>query len=332
MKDRSIGPGRREVVAAGLAWAGAAMADARIAASREPLFDSHAHLVSPDTIRYPQVPADAPGATANLPGMGFRQFGTARPVPGAEAMAGWMKQKGVDGLAAIQKRGAYGLDNRYILDSAAHYPHLFFPVVILDAQDDATPGTVRDLAARGLAGVRLTGVMASDGGFPWLASDRALRLWDTAAKTGLVMEIMTNPFGHPVEALPVYVDLALRFPGVPIVIDHLNWPDAHGAPDFGLDAPLRALAARPNIFFKFTTINMDKLQDAGISSAAFLAHAVGLFGAGRILWGSDMGNTPGSYAELIGRARASAGHLPMAARRAVFHDNGRRLFTRRAGV
>jgi L-fuconolactonase len=243
-----------------------------------------------------------------------------------------MKAAGVVAAAAVQKRGAYGVDNRYILDSAARFPNSFFPVVVLEAQDAATPALVADLARKGLAGVRLTGVMGLDGGFPWLASDEAYRLWTVAAKAGLVLDLMPMPFGHPPEALPIYADLARRFPGVRIVIDHLNWPSARGEPDFGLDTATRALAAYPNIFFKFTTLNIDKLQDAGLSSAAFLAHAVETLGADRVLWGSDMGNSPGTYAELVGRGRAAAAYLQPATRRAVLHDTGRTLFTTRTAA
>lgn len=333
MNGKPVALSRRGVMALGAALAGGGLARRTLAApTAEPVFDSHAHLISPDLERYPQVAAEAPGSAASFPPLGFRQLGTARPIPEAETMLGWMKGAGVVGAAAVQKRGTYGVDNRYILDSAARFPDRFFPVVILEAQDAATPATVARLVGEGLAGVRLTGVMALDGGFPWLASDEAYRLWAVAAQVGLVMDLMPMPFGHPPEALPIYADLARRFPGARLVIDHLNWPLARGEPDFGLDAATRALAAYPNIFFKFTTLNIDKLQDAGLSSAAFLAHAVEILGAGRVLWGSDMGNSPGAYAELVGRGRAAAAHLAPAVRRAVLHDTGRALFTARASA
>ena len=322
---------RRDLLATGTMLAAAAATGAHaIGRSAEPLFDAHAHLISPDKGRYPQVPADVPGAAASLPPQEFRQFGKARPIPEAEAMIGWMHEAGVEAIAAVQKRGTYGVDNRYILDSAARFPGHFYPVIVLDAQDDITPPMVEALAERGLAGVRLTGARAIDGSFAWLASDRAQRLWAVAAKTGVVIDIMTMPFGHPPDALATYANLAARFPTVRIVIDHLNWPGALGAPSFGLDSIARALGAHPNVFFKFTTINIDKLQDAHLSPGAFLAHAVETFGADRVLWGTDMGNTPGTYAELVARGRAAAVSLSPAARRAVMHDTGRGLFTRRA--
>jgi len=322
---------RRELLGTGAAFAaGAAIAARPTGASSEPLFDAHAHLVSPDTGRYPQVPADNPGAAVNLPAQEFRQFGKARPIPQAEHMVDWMKAAGVGAMAAVQKRGTYGVDNRYILDSAARFPEIFYPVVVLDAQDEATPALVEQLAARRLAGVRLTGVSGPDHSFAWLASDKAQRVWAIAAETGIVIDIMTMPFGHPPDALKTYADIAARFPGVRMVIDHLNWPAARGAPDFGIGPLKDAVGRHANVFFKFTTINIDKLQDARLSPGAFLAHAVETFGKDRLLWGTDMGNTPGTYRELVARGRAAAASLSPEARRAVMHDTGRSLFARRA--
>lgn len=330
MTRASVNLSRRQVLAASAALAGSGPGVGSAKAAGEPLFDAHAHLVSNDEVRFPRVPADSAGAAANLPPQEFRQFGSARPVPEAEAMLAWMKAEGVEAIAAVQKRGTYGVDNRYILDSAARFPELFFPVVILDAEDDATPGTVRALAKKGLAGVRLTGSMATGGLFPWLASEKALRLWSAAAETGIVIDIMTMPFGDPPQAIPTYADLARRFPSVRMVIDHLNWPEARGEPDYGLNGVRHALALYPNVFFKFTTLNIDKLQDDGRSPAAFLAYAVETLGAQRICWGTDMGNSPGTYAELVGRGRAAARGLSPADQRAVLHDTGRALFTKRA--
>jgi L-fuconolactonase len=322
---------RRQVLALAAAAGFGAYAARSPAATPAPWFDAHSHLVSLDETAYPHAPADAPTSTGSLPGMGFRQFGVARPTPEADTIVKWMDQNGVDGLAAVQKRGTYGLDNRYILDSADRHPDRLFPVVILEAEDAATAPKVRELARdHRLAGVRLTGVMTPDGGFPWLNSEKALALWQAAQETGVAIDIMTQPFGHPDKAVDVYLDLAQRFPRVRIVLDHFGWPAADGAPDFGFDANLRRLASRPNVFHKFTTINMDKLQDQGIPAAGFLRHAVDVFGAGRIMWGSDMGNTPGTYPEMIARARAAGARLTAAEQRAVFHDTGRSVFTKRA--
>jgi hypothetical protein len=46
------------------------------------------------------------------------------------------------------------------------------------------------------------------------------------------------------------------------------------------------------------------------------------------MWGSDFGNTPGTYHELVQRAIGSAGLLSASERRAVFRDTARAVFFR----
>ncbi|ALR23100.1 hypothetical protein ATN00_21705 (plasmid) [Sphingobium baderi] len=284
--------------------------------------------MSNDRIQYPLIEPDP--AAPPPPPVDYRQFGTGTPTPDAMSMIRWMDEQHVQAMAAIQKRGTYGTDNRYILDSARADPSRFFPVIILDPLDRSAHTTLRDLVAtRALSGLRLTGVAAPDGTFPWLESDAAHAMWALAESARLPIEIMVMPFGRPKEALAAFARLSERFPHVPLVIDHLNWPPVAGAPDFGLGPDLLALSRHPNVFYKFTTINMDRLQDREISPAAFLRHAVDSIGADHIMWGSDMGNTPGTYAQMVGRAVDAARLLGPLERRAVLYDTGYDIFATR---
>ena len=87
MTTKSFTLSRRGMLGAGASLAvGALVKGTAFAATPDPVFDSHAHLISPDTVRYPQVPADAPGSAASFPPQEFRQFGTERPLPEAGAM------------------------------------------------------------------------------------------------------------------------------------------------------------------------------------------------------------------------------------------------------
>lgn len=49
------------------------------------------------------------------------------------------------------------------------------------------------------------------------------------------------------------------------------------------------------------------------------------------MWGSDVGNTPESYAEMAHRARASAALLDAGERRLFLSETARGLFERRRG-
>ena len=111
--------------------------------SRPLLFDSHAHLVADDQVKYPRNPmqraADAPYRAPGVIGKpgGHHGPNPINEVPDALRVLQWMKEENVDGIVAVQKRMIYRYDNSYILDSSDNYPDLFSAVVILDGNGDA---------------------------------------------------------------------------------------------------------------------------------------------------------------------------------------------------
>ncbi|HTP38816.1 MAG TPA: amidohydrolase family protein [Steroidobacteraceae bacterium] len=310
-----------------LALGRAALAAAATSDPGFKLFDAHCHLRTDDTVRYPRgTAANGQGRPPGSPGGPPAPSG---PSPSVEAVLGWMDANGVAGGAAVQHRGSYGFDNRYILDSADAHRDRLVPVCVLDAESADTPAQIRAYVQQhGLAGVRLTGMRAEGGGFPWLSSTAAQATWAVANEFGLVLDLMTSPPGEMTDAIDEYLRLAKRFPKVRLVLDHVAWPRAEGAPDFGIDAAIRSLAAQRNIYYKFTTINLDTLSAAGIAAPPMLRHVVDVFGADHVLWGSDIGNTPGPYSSMVERIHAAASGLTAAQRRAVLHDTGKRVYAR----
>jgi predicted TIM-barrel fold metal-dependent hydrolase len=288
-------------------------------------FDAHAHLRSEDRIRYPRV-ATPPAAGAPP---GSPNGGAQGEAPEVDRVLHWMDENGVAGGAAVQHRATYGYDNRYILDSTDLHPDRLVPVTVLDAEDPATPDKVRGLAANhGLAGVRLTGMRAADGSFPWLDSNPALQTWAVINELGLVMDLMTTPPGNSPPAIAALLKLAPRFPNARLVLDHIAWPDARGAPDFGLDGPHQELASHSNIYYKFSTINIDLLAAAQVSATEMLRHVVAIYGADHVLWGSDIGNSAGTYAEMVRKVVSAASKLTAAEQQQVLHDTGKAVYVR----
>jgi len=310
---------------------------------RRLLFDSHAHLVADDEIRYPRNPmqraADAP---YRPPGVIGRPGGHHGPnpineVPDALRMLRWMNEENVDGIVAVQKRMIYRYDNSYILDSSEKYPDRFSAVVILDAEDAATPGLVGNwIRDHGLAGVRLFGGRRPDGSMPWLNSPMALKTWSVAQESGLVMDLEVLAQGGGGPSIPAILDLARDFPDVRIVLDHLLEPEMEEGAHFGLDERYEKLAGRENIFLKFTSINLDICREAGIPADKVLRRAVDLFGADHVMWGSDIGTSSGTYKDMVQRMLDASVLLKSEEQRAVWHDTGRRVFVkggcRRSGV
>lgn len=307
--------------------------------ARPALFDSHAHLVADDQIRYPRNPMQrSPDAPYRHPGVIGKPGGHHGPnpineVPDASRMLQWMKEENVSGMVAVQKRMTYRYDNSYILDSSDQYPDLFSAVVILDAEDEATPALVRhQIKNHGLAGLRLFGARKPDGSMPWLNSPAALKTWDVLQEFGLVMDIEVLSQGGGGPSIPAIIELARKYPAVRIVLDHLLEPEVEeGQPmsdDYGLDARYQTLASEKNIYLKFTSINLDICREEGLPADKVLRRAVDMFGADHLMWGSDIGTSSGTYKEMVQRFLDSATLLSSAEKQAVFHDTGRAVFVK----
>ncbi|AJK49200.1 amidohydrolase [Burkholderia plantarii] len=98
--------------------------------------------------------------------------------------------------------------------------------------------------------------------------------------------------------------------------------------NFGFDARFAPLAAEPNLFFKFTSINLDIYRETDTPAHEVLRAAVDLFGADRIMWGSDIGTSSGTYLDMVRRMLDATTLLTDAERHAVLYETGRRVFVK----
>lgn len=300
---------------------------------RPVLFDSHAHLVADDQQKYPRNPMQrAANAPFRLPGVIGKPGGHHGPnpineVPDASRVLQWMREENVSGMVAVQKRMVYRYDNSYILDSSDRFPEQMMAVVILDAEDEATPALMRNYVKNhGLAGLRLFGARLPDGSMPWLNSAAALKSWDVAQEFGLVMDLEVLAEGGGGPSIPALITLARKYPDIRLVLDHLLEPEMDEGEHFGLDERWETLAPEKNVFFKFTSINLDICRESGVPATKVLRRAVDLYGADRVMWGSDIGTSSGTYKDMVQRMVDASVLLSPAERQAVFHDTGRRVF------
>jgi predicted TIM-barrel fold metal-dependent hydrolase len=303
--------------------------------SKPQLFDAHAHLVADDQQKYPRNPMQrAANAPPRLPGVIGTPGGHHGPkpineVPDVARMLEWMKQENVDGAVAVQKRMIYRYDNSYILDSSDAYPEIFSAVVILDAEDPGTPDLIRrQIKENGLAAVRLFGGRQPDGSMPWLNSPQALKTWEVLQEHGLVMNIEVLAIGGGGPSAAALIDLSQRYPDVRIALDHLLEPEMDHGDNFGLDHHFESLIPVKNISFKWTSINLDICRESGIDARKVLRRAVDMYGADRIMWGSDIGTSSGTYKDMVQRMIDSAELLTPAEKQAVYHDTGKRIFVK----
>jgi L-fuconolactonase len=247
------------------------------------IVDTHVHVVAHDTRRYPLRPS----------GVGSQWF-REHPVS-VEEYATVSERCGVDRAVLVQAHGAYGTDNRYVVDALTAAPDRFVAVGIVDPAEPDPAATLRQLArAPGFAGVRL---FAVGGGAPtWFDDAPGDALW--AAATELDLRVVATLLAPD---LPRLARMVARFPGTPVVLDHCGFPDLAGGPPYPHAEPLFALADLPSVHLKVTSHVLEHAeQQASGGPAAFVARLAEAFGAERLVWGSDYPQTHDrSYAELV---------------------------------
>jgi L-fuconolactonase len=287
------------------------------------IFDSHTHFVSNDLTKYP-MRKDLPPLQHEQE---MRENQIHNPTTAPRVFSLW-EANGVDSGAAVQFRSTYNLDNSYVIDTAAANPDKVRGVTILDPTEEATPTTLRRwVKEKGIAGIRTIGGKDAAGDYPLLDSPAALRTWAVANELGIAVVVMTTPvYKADAGALERIAVLAARFPNARFVLDHLGWPAGEGAPGFGFTPAHLALRALPNVYFKFTTLNIQSLAKTKVSAPDFVRFAVDTYGADRMMWGSDFGNNKREYADLVKIAVDSTAKLTLPEQRQMMRDTARSVF------
>jgi predicted TIM-barrel fold metal-dependent hydrolase len=279
----------------------------------QPIFDSHAHLVAADIDRY--LPSPLKGSLDRV------------LVPfTAEDLIRHMDENGVERAVAVQRAHVYGFNNAYVADAAAQFPDRLVAVGMIDSLDPNAPELVNYwVRERGMIGIRMTeAVKGSD--TEWVSGQIAQEVWKVATALGasVCFHFMRWNREQCLGALRVMCE---RFPNTTVVVDHFsNLLGEQGAPDFGVDHLLEDLVLSPNVYQKFTMINISKLADLGLSCAPIVKRMVQSFGANRVMWGSDVAQSSGSYAEMVQAGRHAASLLGDAERQHILYDTARAVY------
>ena len=113
----------------------------------------------------------------------------------------------------------FGWDNSYISHSLHRYPNLFVAHGLLDPAGPDLPERLRYwVQEHGFQGMRFSPIYHPSS--TWLNSKEHYALWREAERLGAVFNYYILP-----QQMPMLEDMAGRFPGVKIVIDHLGKPD-----------------------------------------------------------------------------------------------------------
>jgi predicted TIM-barrel fold metal-dependent hydrolase len=204
------------------------------AGKRSLVIDTHMHVWSMDTKRYPFSP---PEPTYSLP----KDDGS------LELFMQEMKQNQVDLAVLVQPR-SNGWDNRYIADSVKRFPKLFVGHGLIDPHDPNNAQVLgREVKQNGLAGMRLSPIYHPKD--PWLNAAYNYPLWKKAEEIGAVFNVFIAP-----AQLPQLEDMVRRYPKVKVVVDHLGRPQILDRTPWVEDDYLLKLARYPNVWVKFTEL------------------------------------------------------------------------------
>jgi predicted TIM-barrel fold metal-dependent hydrolase len=256
---------RRALLAGGL---GAAAAPSQ---SRAPVVNGaeHAWVLNP---RYP-MPKDLAVCPANLPNYEYS----------AEYLLSEMRTYHVDHVV-ISHVCYYGRDNSYASYCVKKYPGKFAAIGLLVGhrlhapEDPENPSRLERLIREdGLIGLRLSPIYNRD--VVWLNSPACYPLWKKAEQLGATFNIFLAP--HQVRQAG---DMAQRFPGVNIVIDHLAMIDIT-APDSEGFGPLLDLAKYPNVYIRTSLHNPSKTKEMPYRDVwPFLRRLYDRYGGRRMIW------------------------------------------------
>jgi predicted TIM-barrel fold metal-dependent hydrolase len=241
---------------------------------KTPIVDGAAHAW---VVNNPNFPLDPATATCpdNLPKID----------ESAEHLIARMATFGID-ETVISHVCYYGGDNRYSVDCVQRYPDRFTGVALLvgyrlnSPDNPENPAQLESLMRDGgMSGLRLSPIY--DGDVEWMNDPISYPLWKNAEELGAVFNIFAGP--HQVNQIG---DMAERFPGVNIVVDHFAMFDITRPDSEGFD-PLMALNRFPNVYLRTSLHNPSQEKLPFYDMWPYLEKAYDAFGPKKLIYAND---------------------------------------------
>jgi predicted TIM-barrel fold metal-dependent hydrolase len=263
----------------------------------ELVIDTHTHVVSPDSARYPTGPIGGKRSS----------WSEARSVD-ADGLLRALDAAGVAKAVVVQASTVYGHDNSLVADAVAAHPDRFVGVFSIDALAPDAVERIEHWRSRGLSGFRLfTTGTTMPGQSDWLGHADSFPAWAHAEAEDIPVCLQMA-----MEGLPALVRLLERFPKVRVLLDHCARPDLSDGLPYQKAHLLFELAAFPGVHLKLTHRALDAAASGASTTRDFLEKAVSAYGAGRIAWGSNFPAVEDDLPTALGHARAALSVLPEA--------------------
>jgi L-fuconolactonase len=281
------------------------------------VIDSHSHVISKDADRYPPAP------------LGGHQsdWSKARPV-NHDGLAAAMDQAGIAKSVVVQASTVYGHDCRYVVEAVRAHPNRFVGVFSIDPLADDAVEQMERWIGEGLVGVRLfTTGSTMPGQAHWLADEKSYPAWEYAEANEVSVCLQMTIAG-----IPMLRTLLARFPKVRVLLDHLARPDLSDGPPYAKAQPLFELVNFPGVHLKLTNRTIAAAGEGVSTAATFIPYVVRVFGAERILWGSNFPAAEGRLSDLLSQAKTAVASLPPSERAMIFAGAARSLYPTLTGA
>lgn len=268
------------------------------------IVDSHVHVWSDGTTFAQPDHADLAGLRGDA---------------SVQTLLGAMRAAQVDAAVLVQYIG-YRWDNEYVAEAIKNRPDIFVGVCRIDPEDPLAPDHLTHWTKdRGFHGVRFS-LQAHKTG-DWLAGPLCDPLFLRASDLNVPVLVLTKP--SRLADLATVLD---RHPDLDIIIDHIADCEAENAEHVTL---LKRLSLNPRVYIK--TGHLWNLSSSGYpwqDQFALIKLVRDLFGASRVMWGSDWSFClkSASYMQTLDFLQHEAAFLTSVERDWIMGETARRLW------
>ncbi len=191
-----------------------------------------------------------------------------------------MRDFGIKYAVLINPR-YFGWDNSYIDHSLHRYPGHFVAHGLLNPLDPKSPERLRYwITERGFQGMRFSPLYHPSA--KWLNSPDTYPIWRMAEKLGAVFNFYIVP-----HQMPMLADMAARFPGVKIVVDHLGEPDLKLRDPWANFRKMFALKKFANVWISASEpYEISRMDYPYRDIVPYFKAVYEEFGGGKLIWGT----------------------------------------------
>lgn len=260
------------------------------------IVDTHPHIVSQDTVRYPVTP------------LGGKQSDWSKEHSVTlEELISSMDAAGVHKAAVVHSSTTYGFNNQYVADAVARHPTRLTGVFSVNVVEPDAPKRMRHWFSLGCTGMRIF-TRGSTMQQAWLAIDdqATMPAWTCAADLGLPVVVNVHCTAAGLQQM---TNILQKFPSVKLLVDHVGRPPTEDGPPYAAATDFFRMSRFDNFHLKLTPTGLKNTVKGKATEASFLEKLVAEFGASRIMWGSNYPATSGTLADLLARTTASLAHL-----------------------